>query len=220
MASLGLEKYTAALRIFASFLSYGVVVGASILKVPQILKILKNRSAAGISLLSIVVEVLAYVISLSWGIRQKLAFADFGENGIIFLQLCVLLSLVAGYQGAKLKSVICVGLEVALMVALLNGSIPLSVHRNLLSGQIVLSLFSRVPQIRANFNAKSTGQLSFLTFFMAFGGGFARLLTTAMNVPWGKGKGVLLCQYGLSVFLNFIVLFQMLMYRSVKRKLE
>lgn len=208
-------------KIFiSSFLSYGVVVGASILKLPQIFAILKGGSAKGISLTGNLVELLAYVISLSWGINQKFNFRDFGENAIIFFQLLGLVSLVAHYQNEKGKAMIVVALEFVLFYLLLQGVVPVSVHKSLLSGQILLNICSRVPQIIMNFRSKSTGQLSFLTFFLALGGGVARVMTTALNVPWAKGKGILLTQYSVAALLNLIIIAQILIYKQKKVKTE
>lgn len=218
MESLALERYAPALKLLVSFLSYGVVCGSCVLKLPQILKIFKSGSSEGVSLSGILIELLAYAISLSWGIRQKLSFSDFGENAVVFVQMCILVMVVSNYQKAKGKAFAFCVCVLCVLVGLINDTIPVSFHRKLLSGQIFLSLLSRVPQIMANYRAHSTGQLSFLTFFMAFSGGLARFLTTAMNVSWGKGKGVLLCQYALSVFLSFILLLQMFLYRNFKKK--
>lgn len=220
MSDLVVDDYAAVWNFFTKFLSYGIVVGSSTLKVPQILKILKSGSASGISLLSILVELLAYVISLSWGIRQRLPFSDYGENAIIFAQVVFLLSLVGVYQRKKALACGVFFLELVLLYAFLNDLISISSHRKLLGSQMLLNLFSRLSQIVANFKAHSTGQLSFLTFFLAFGGGCARVLTTATNVPWGKGKGILLCQFSLAVLLNFIIILQMFLYRGGKRKVQ
>lgn len=215
-----MDKYALLVDWFTRSLSYGIVVGSSALKIPQILKILKSGSASGISLLSVLMELLAYVISLSWGIRQRLSFSDYGENAIIFGQLVFLLSLVGVYQKKKCLAFGVLFLEISLLYAFLKDSVSIASHRKLLSSQIFLSFCSRVSQIIANYRAHSTGQLSFLTFFFAFGGGCARLLTTAANVPWGKGKGILLCQFSLSGVLNFIIILQILLYRGGKKKIQ
>eukprot|EP00796_Vickermania_ingenoplastis_P004560 gene4560-3316_t len=90
--------------LISSVLSYGVVVGASVLKLPQVLAIIRHGNANGVSLSGNLVELLAYVISLSWGLNQRLDFRDFGENAIIFLQLLMLVALVAYHQKAKART--------------------------------------------------------------------------------------------------------------------
>ena len=63
---------------------------------------------------------------------------------------------------------------------------------------------------------KSTGQLAFLTYFLAFGGASARVFTVFMNVPWEKGKATMLLQFGLASFLNFIIIAQIFIYGRAK----
>mmetsp|Transcript_25185 Transcript_25185/g.29276 ORF Transcript_25185/g.29276 Transcript_25185/m.29276 type:complete len:86 (-) Transcript_25185:67-324(-) len=65
-----------------------------------------------------------------------------------------------------------------------------------------------------SYRNRSTGQLAFLTFFMAFGGCAARLITTTLNVSWEKGKAAMLVQFGVGLFLNATILSQMWLYRN------
>lgn len=199
--------------LISNCLSYAVVVGASILKVPQILKVWQHNKADGISLLSIIVELFSYVISTSWGMMQGLPFRDFGENFLITLQLIVLLLLVARLQRKTKMACMALLTELLAFYAFAAGYVPRGMHETLLSGQVLLNMSSRVPQIYANYQTRCQGQLSFLTFFLAFGGGLARVMTTALNVSWEKGKGVMLVQFGVAASLNAIILSQMLFYK-------
>jgi mannose-P-dolichol utilization defect 1 len=204
--------------LVSNCLSYAVVVGASILKVPQILKVWQSSRADGISLVSIIVELLSYVISTSWGMVQGLPFRDYGENFFITVQLLVLLLLVAMMQKKTKSACLVLVAELLVFYAFAAGHVPRSVHETLLSGQVLLNMSSRVPQIYANYQNRCQGQLSFLTFFLAFGGGVARVMTTALNVSWEKGKGVMLVQFGVAASLNAIILAQMLYYKLADGK--
>lgn len=202
--------------LISNCLSYGVVVGASILKVPQILAIHRRKKAEGISLTANYIELLSYVISTSWGIVQGLQFRDYGENVFIFVQLIVLVLMVARMQKKLPTALGVLVAEMCTFGVFASGYLPTHIHQTLLSSQIVLNIGSRVPQIRSNFQNKSTGALSFLTFFLAFGGGVARVMTTALNVPWEKGKGIMLTQYTVAATLNLIIILQILFYKSRK----
>ncbi|KAG5483356.1 hypothetical protein LSCM1_04903 [Leishmania martiniquensis] len=196
--------------IVSHYLSYVVVVGASILKVPQILKVLRNSQADGISLLSLFVELFSYVISTSWGAVQGLPFRDYGENVFITVQLIVLLLLVAKLQKKTWRASLVLTIELLALYALANRWVPRTIHEWALSGQVFLSMASRVPQIYANYRTRCCGQLSFLTFFLAFGGGVVRVMTTALNVSWEKGKAVMLVQYSVAATLNAVIVAQIL----------
>ncbi|KAG5505160.1 hypothetical protein JIQ42_04348 [Leishmania sp. Namibia] len=206
--------------IVSNCLSYVVVVGASILKVPQIMKVLQNNKADGISSFSLFAELFSYVISTGWGVAQGLPFRDYGENFFITLQLIVLLLLAAKLQKAMRRVSLVLAIELLALYAFARGHVPRTIHEYALSGQVVLNMFSRVPQIYANYRTRCCGQLSFLTFLLAFGGGFVRVMTTALNVSWEKGKAVMLVQYGVAASLNAIILGQMLYYSIADRSSE
>lgn len=206
--------------LISNCLSYGIVFGAAVLKVPQIVNVARSNSAEGISLVSNYVELLSYVISTSWGVVQGLDFRDFGENSLIFVQLIVLVVMVARLQGQTPAAVAVIAAELGAFYVMCQGVVPRGVHEYLLSGQILLNISSRVPQIILNHRSGGTGQLSFLTFFLAFGGGLARVLTTAVNVPWAKGKAVMLAQFSVAASLNLIIIAQILYYGYKARKAD
>ncbi|AYU77365.1 PQ loop repeat [Leishmania donovani] len=207
-------------ELVSNYLSYAVVVGSSILKVPQILKVWHNHKADGISLLSLLIELLSYIISTSWGVVQGLPFRDCGENIFITLQLVVLLLLVAKLQKSTRRASLALATELLALCAFASGQVPRTIHEYVLSGQVFFNMFSRVPQIYANYRTRCRGQLSFLTFFLAFGGGVARVLTTSLNVSWDKGKAVLLVQFGVAATLNAVILAQILYYGIADRRFK
>jgi len=67
-------------------LGLGIVVFGSIIKFPQIYKIVSTRSAEGISLAMYILEVIAYTISLVYAIRLRIPFSTYGENASLTLQ--------------------------------------------------------------------------------------------------------------------------------------
>ncbi|KAG8342377.1 putative PQ loop repeat [Trypanosoma vivax] len=210
---------TLARRLVATLLPYAIVYGSLLLKVPQIIKVVKNWSADGISLTSLFVELTSYVITSSWGFAQAMDFKDYGESVLIMMEVILLLVLV-GYLQNHLKLVlalVAVGFVGSLFLSI--GLVPYYVHRELLRIQIFFALSSRVPQIIMNYRNRSTGQLSGLTFFLAMAGGISRLLTTFHNVPVEKGRDIILSQFGLVVVLNYILVMQCIVYRSKGRKL-
>merc|ERR1711916_385670 len=110
-------------------------------------------------------------------------------------QLIDLVVLVGYYQRRLPAALSILGPILGAAVALSFGVIPVRVHEALLSVSTLIALSSRLPQIYTNYKRKSTGQLAFLTFFLAFGGSAARVLTVFLNVPWEKGKATMLLQF-------------------------
>ena len=83
-------------------LGYGIVAGASLLKVPQILSVLNSGSAAGLNLASFELENIGYSIHTAYGFVLGLPFSAFGEAVIILLQNTILLSIIYYYARAPL----------------------------------------------------------------------------------------------------------------------
>lgn len=202
-------------KLFSAALAYAIVVLSVILKVPQILAVVRSSSAEGISLASVLIEAFVFTIAASWGISQGLDFKDYGENAIILAQLFFLTTLVSSFQ--RKAAVGAVGLFVLAVIgsALSLQVVPRWAHQWLLNVQSVFTILARLPQIYLNYKRKDTGQLSFTTFFLAFGGGCARLLTTFVNLSAAQGRSQILAAYMISSTLNGIIVAQITMYNGL-----
>ncbi|BFZ55354.1 hypothetical protein PYCC9005_002394 [Savitreella phatthalungensis] len=78
-------------------LGIGIVLAACVVKVPQILKIVRSRSGEGVSVLSYLLETTAFLITLAYNVRQGFAFSTYGETLFILLQNVVVTILVLFY---------------------------------------------------------------------------------------------------------------------------
>lgn len=83
-------------------MGYGIVAGASLLKLPQILGVLRSGSAAGLNLASFELENIGYSIHTAYGFILGLPFSAYGEAVIILLQNTLLLSIIYHYARAPL----------------------------------------------------------------------------------------------------------------------
>ncbi|KAG2333403.1 hypothetical protein Bca52824_004583 [Brassica carinata] len=99
----------------------------------------------------------------------------------------------------------------ALAPILFTGQIGPSVFEALYASKYLILLSSKVPQIWKNFRNKSTGQLSFLTCLMNFGGAMARVFTSVQeeDAPFSMAMGIVL-----AVSMHGIIMIQILFYRS------
>lgn len=80
---------------------------------------------------------------------------------------------------------------------------------------IVLSIWSRLPQILLNFKQGHTGQLAIVTFGLSGLGNLARVFTTIKQTP---DDTVSLISMITSAVLNFTLVFQILAYWKVTQK--
>lgn len=142
-------------------LGIGIIGASSIVKVPQILKLINSRSASGISFLSYLLETAAYLIGLAYNVRQEFPFSTYGETGLIMVQNVVIAVLVLHYSGKQSAA----GLFVA---ALATGAFTLF-SENLVdmitlgylqAGAGALGVAAKLPQILAVWQEGGTGQLS------------------------------------------------------------
>ena len=83
-------------------LGFGIIAFACIVKLPQILKINKSKSASGLSMLSFELEQLALSVHATYGFILGLPFSAYGEAVVLILQNTLLLSQIYSYAKAPL----------------------------------------------------------------------------------------------------------------------
>ncbi|KAI8070626.1 uncharacterized protein B0P05DRAFT_474329 [Gilbertella persicaria] len=190
-------------------LGLGIVLGGSIVKVPQILTILRNKSAQGLSLTSYLLETLSYFITLSYNLRQGNPFSTFGEIMFICIQNIMITSLIF-YFGRQQGQLLAVLVGLAGLFYTLNDNTLVSpvLMSSLYAATIPLSLASKVPQIYTNFKNKSTGQLSVFTVVNYFAGSAARVFTTMTELD----DTLMLFGNLLATTFNAILVLQVVLY--------
>jgi len=209
-------------------LGLGIVLGGSIVKIPQILKIVTSRSARGLSLPAYILETAAYAISLAYASRNHFPFSTYGENFFLTVQNVVITLLIVWYSGARtatgrplsagssvrmrgnLNGVIIGSLFVVVAAISLSSDalVPPSLLSLLQATTVPLSLISKAPQIASNHRHKSTGNLSAFAVFNAFFGCLARLFTTSQET----GDSLMWWGFALAGALNAVLVAQMVVY--------
>lgn len=184
---------------------YAIVGGSAILKLPQIINILKAGSSEGISSTSYYFETLVFLNTLGNALNQGLAFSDYGENAIIIVQNVVVILLIYKYD--KTISIV----EKLLFVAFFSGyaywilnatMVPDHAWVMIAGSCIFMNCASRMPQIKSNFDNKSTGVLSFITFFLSWAGSMARTI----GVLLASDDRLYQLQFVVSAGLNNIII--------------
>ncbi|CAO1636929.1 unnamed protein product [Parajaminaea phylloscopi] len=217
------------LRLFVSKgLGIGIVVFGSLLKIPQILKIVNAKSARGISFTMYALECWAYVVSLIYAYRAQLPFSTYGENASLTLQNFLVTLLIIAYapnrslplssattparsprKSRALPLTLATLVMVATTVFLLSPSLCSSSLLSLLQATTIpVSLISKVPQMAELHRAKDVGNLSAIVVFMQLLGTVARVFTTLTETDdW-----LLLAGFGGATIFNGIIAVQYLMY--------
>ncbi len=156
---------TACLKLAISKgLGIGIVGASSVVKVPQIIKLVKSQSASGVSFLSYLLETSSYLISLAYNVRNAFPFSTYGETALVLGQNVIITVLVLNYSGRASMAALFVAALATCVVTLFSQSIlNMQQLRYLQAGAGVLGVASKVPQILAILQEGGTGQLSAYT---------------------------------------------------------
>tara|TARA_B110000977_G_scaffold66340_2_gene90255 strand:+ start:14705 stop:15490 length:786 start_codon:yes stop_codon:yes gene_type:complete len=212
-------------------LSLGIVAGAVLVKVPQIMKIVSNKSVKGLQVNMFRSEVLSGTVAIAYFARSGIAVAAYAELFFILMQNLVILGLIAGYgvqsstssKPKKNESFVKIAFMESAPSALVYGLLvtALFLGDTLISSNLLETLYNcttavlicgRAPQIYQNHVEKSTGELSFVSQLLMSAGSAARIFTTAQE---GGGNSMLLA-YGISASMNLCIFVQMLVFSQGK----
>ncbi|KAK6527339.1 hypothetical protein TWF281_010521 [Arthrobotrys megalospora] len=164
-------------------LGIGIIAASSIVKVPQILKIISSNSAAGLSLLSTLLETDAYAISIAYNFRNGFPFSTFGETALIVVQNLVIAVLILHFTGrGAYAGVLIAGFAAAAYALFTPNVIGDKTMTVLQASTIPISLASKIPQIYTVWQQGGTGQLSAFAVFNFLAGSLARVFTTLQEV--------------------------------------
>lgn len=145
-------------------LGLGIVAASSVVKVPQVLNLVRARSAAGVSALAYLLETTSYLVSLAYNARRGFPFSTYGETACILAQNVVITVLVLRYSGrAGAAALLVAALAAAGAALFLDGVLDLAALGYLQAGAGALGVASKLPQIVAVWQEGGTGQLSAFT---------------------------------------------------------
>lgn len=176
--------------------------------------VISAKSARGLSLSAYVLETLAYAITLAYSYRNDFPFSTYGENFFLTIQNVIITFLIIHYPTSRLTRTESSGSKLALATVLTAVAgvalyvLPPATLSALQVATIPLSLFSKLPQIRQNYRARSTGQLSAFAVISQIAGCLARLFTTSAEV----GDPILFAGFALALVLNLVLGVQMWAY--------
>lgn len=196
---------------FIEGLNVAMFAGGLLIKMPQIVAILRTRSVTGMSEISLVTEFLACVSFCAYNQLMGHPFKTWGEMALIAVQ-CGLQVLLLWFLTERrislaprvLGTVALIAAYSALMLELL----PVTLLPALGMLQTGLGALARVPQIILNFKQGHTGNQSIITWGMSMAGNTVRILTTLAAVD----DLVTLGGHIIAFCLNFTLVSQILMF--------
>lgn len=192
-------------------LGLGIILGSITVKVPQILKLLKNKSGEGINIYSVSLDLTAITIYMSYSFVMGFPFSSWGDTSFLAIQTIAIAVLVLYYSEAIAQSVIYLILYIIICFLMMSGVTPLSWLWTLQTCNIPIVVSGKLIQAYTNYKNGHTGQLSAVTLFMLFFGSAARIFTSIQET----GDLVVILTYIASTLANFVLVIQMIAYWNV-----
>jgi len=190
-------------------LGLGIVVGSSLVKLPQVLKIAGSGSADGISFTGILLELIAITFSGVYSFSNNFPFSAYGESVFLAIQTAVIGLLVLTFSQGKLKAILFGALYAGALWSLMNPMItPVSLLWYGQAANIPMILLGKLIQIMTNFRNGHTGQLSAVTCFLLSLGAIARIFTSVQET----GDNIVILTYVCSSVVNTIIALQVILY--------
>jgi len=181
--------------LWLQFVNIFTLLFALSIKVPQIVKLLRNKSSQGISLTALSFEVVSYTATTVYYYRQRYAFTLYGEVPIILVQTLIVYLLILHYRRSLsfCDAFVILAYLCLFSCALFTDMIPLFVIECVYGAQFISLLGSRVPQIYINYQNKSTGQLAFATCWLQCVSTTLRAATSWSQLDDHLALGMILC---------------------------
>lgn len=205
-------------QFIAKLSGYFIVVGASLVKLPQVVKIFKAKSGAGITLFGVLLELMAITFNACYSFRNNFPFSAWGEAIFLAVETALIAFLIFWFDGKKLNATTFLS-TYSIMVFLLT-------HPNLISKDILwylqssvlpLAVTGKLIQAFKNYKAQHTGQISAVTAWAIFAGSLVRIFTTIQET----GDLLTAVTFAFSSTANATIALQVLYYwKSTKKFLE
>ncbi|XP_061767897.1 mannose-P-dolichol utilization defect 1 protein-like [Nerophis ophidion] len=201
--------------LLSKVLGTAIILGSLMVKLPQIVKVIKAKSAEGLSFPSVLVELLAITGSIAYSVTNSFPFSAWGEALFVMLQTVTVGFLIQFYTKRTAKGVVFVLVYLGLLFLLMSPLTPSSVVTTMQASNMPAVIVSRIIQGVTNFRNGHTGQLSAMTVFILFAGSLARVFTSVQET----GDTLLVVTYVVSVACNLVIVVQVLYYWKRTQKI-
>ncbi|SCN60669.1 conserved Plasmodium protein, unknown function [Plasmodium chabaudi chabaudi] len=197
------------ISVLNTILVHSIIIGSLFIKVPQIIKIFANKTASGISFVTIYLDIFIASSEIVISIRDNLDLKLYLDAALINAQNFLIVYFMWKYSNQYSKSTkilkICLYIFyiLFLMYGLPNAMLPLI---GIIS--IPISSFSKFPQIRLNKQNKHTGSLSPITYSLLFLRNLSRIFVVFYNI----NNIIYMIRCVVPAVLNFTILFQIFYY--------
>ncbi|XP_073481477.1 solute carrier family 66 member 3 [Aquarana catesbeiana] len=189
------------------FANWSTLLVCMVLKFPQILSVMRARSAEGLSQGSVLLEVTGFLVFLRYQMYYEYPIQTYLEYPMLIAQDVVLLLFVFYYTGSMQNALTYSSIFLVLWNVLVLQKWIIDLALNLCT---VISASSKFLQLQHLWRAKDSGQASALTWAMATYTSATRIFTTLMTT----GDKAVLLRFIVLLILNFWVTLVIVKYRK------
>ncbi|XP_040286903.1 solute carrier family 66 member 3 [Bufo bufo] len=189
------------------FANWSTLVVCMVVKFPQILSVMAAKSAEGLSLGSVLLEVTGFLVFLRYHMYYEYPMETYLEYPILIAQDAVLLLFILHYSGSMRSALTYSGMFFGLWNTLVLKKWIIDIALNLCT---LISASSKFLQLQHLWRTQDSGQASALTWGMATYTCATRIFTTVMTT----GDIAVLVRFIVMFVLNCWVVLAILKYRK------
>ncbi|CAH1773352.1 unnamed protein product [Owenia fusiformis] len=204
----------ATLTFVVYLLGGSVVALCLIMKVPQIIAVVKSGTTKGLSLTSLMLEMWAFTILFCYQFANEYPLSAYVEYSMLLIQDMILLLILLNDQGhLNILTIAAFGIYFAGSTAISMGMLPSSIMYMLISSVTPLAASSKLIQLRQIIVNRDPGPISAVTWGIATYTASVRIFTTLVQT----GDVAMLITIGTAASLNCAMLISILYYRKQKK---
>ncbi|KAG8042617.1 hypothetical protein G9C98_005251 [Cotesia typhae] len=204
------------LHVIADTLSIITITICFILKVPQILNLLAVKSAKGMSILGLMLELTSYTVTTCYNYTNGYSLLSYLEYPIILIQEYILIYLVLKYLKMINKLTIAIAsCYFVVGTCILVGIIPKVILTFLTPMGTPISASSKIVQLLAIVRSKNSESVSILTWFISAFTNMTRIFTIWVD----SADLLLLGNFIISTVLSLSVMLSAVYYKPSKKRI-
>jgi mannose-P-dolichol utilization defect protein 1 len=135
---------------FSKFIGYLIIAGATVFKLPQIMKIQNSGSVEGLSATSLYFETIGFINTLTYSKHLNLDLSVYGETFLVIAQNVIIIYLIwtkAKDIGFLEKIVMGSFMSTQFAILFQDTQVPVEVWTIVASSTVFINMLSRLPQI-------------------------------------------------------------------------
>lgn len=194
--------------IVTKTLGYGIIFGSTLVKLPQIIKLLQAKSGSGVSLISVLLELIALTFTSSYSLASNFPLSAWGEALFLMVMTSLVAYLILQYDKSVKQANLFLVSYVAVVYLLMSGLVPIRVLWALQVVNLPLIILGKLIQATVNYRNGHTGHLSAITVTMICAGSLTRIFTSIRET----GDAIIILSYSLSSIINVVLVGQIFLY--------